>query len=300
VIKSVPGHASALEATHGKGPPKATDCWILHERAREYYWQGAGQLSIKAFFGGRAHYRVGCGHHAVDDRGYLVLNEGQTYSINIESPQPVESFCLFFAQGFAEEVEQSLSVKTQRLLDEGGTGRAAPIRFFEKNYAHDRVLSPALLRLRKAYANAERGELLEAVYGIMERLLKVHEITSREPERLENVRRSTREELYRRVWRARDYANASFSEPLTLGAIAQVACMSPNHLLRTFRQVFGETPHQFLTARRLEEARRLLADRELPVTEICLAVGFESLGSFSTLFRKRFGVSPTEYRRAKK
>ena len=94
--------------------------------------------------------------------------------------------------------------------------------------------------------------------------------------------------------------HALFAEPVTLREMAGAACMSPNHLLRTFRQAFGETPHQFLTTRRLEEARRLLADRELPVTEICLAVGFESLGSFSTLFRKRFGVSPSEYRRAKK
>jgi AraC-like DNA-binding protein len=236
----------------------------------------------------------------VDESGYLLLNEGQTYSINIESSQPVESFCLFFAQGFAEEVQQSLSRKAQRLLDEGGIGRAAPVRFFEKNYAHDRVLSPALLHLRKAYANAEQGELLEALYAIMERLLKVHEITLGEPERLENLRRGTREELYRRVWRARDYAHALFAEPVTLREMAGAACMSPNHLLRTFRQAFGETPHQFLTTRRLEEARRLLADRELPVTEICLAVGFVSLGSFSTLFRKRFGVSPSEYRRAKR
>ena len=91
-----------------------------------------------------------------------------------------------------------------------------------------------------------------------------------------------------------------FAEPITLAHVAAVACLSQNHLLRTFRQVYGETPHQFLIRLRLAEAKRLLAHTEMPVTEVCLAIGFESLGSFSTLFRTRFGVSPAEYRRANK
>jgi AraC family transcriptional regulator len=76
-----------------------------------------------------------------------------------------------------------------------------------------------------------------------------------------------------------------------------VAGLSPNHLLRMFKQAFGQTPHQYLTARRLERARHLLAHTDQPVTEICLSVGFASLGAFSWLFHRRVGVSPAEYRR---
>ena len=68
-------------------------------------------------------------------------------------------------------------------------------------------------------------------------------------------------------------------------------------LLRLFKQAFGRTPHQFLTHRRIERAKHLLARTERPVTEICLDVGFESLGSFSHLFRRETGASPTAYRR---
>jgi len=237
----------------------------------------------------------------VDQFSYLVLNDGQSYEIDIDSQQPVESFCLFFAPGLAKEVQQSLSVKSERLLDRSASDNAAPpIRFFEKNYSHDQVLSPALFRLRNSYAKQERGWLVEQLHGIVERLLKVHELVSRETERLDNVRPATREELYRRACRARDYASAMFAEPVTLSEFARVACLSPNHLLRTFRQIFQETPHQFLITRRLEEAKRLLLRDDLSVTEVCLAVGFESLGSFSTLFRKRFGISPSEYRDTKK
>jgi len=299
VVISVPS-GRTVPTQEGGGSSKTNDCWILHDRARRYYWRGTGTLSIKAFFGGRAHYQVGCGHHAVDESSYLVLNEGQTYAISIESRQPVESFCLFFAPGFAAEVQRSLSVKEERLLDEPKAGTATPIRFFEKNYAHDRLLSPALLRLRDRCATQEKGRLLEELHEIAERLLKVHRAAGREADRFQNVRRATREELYRRVCRARDYASALFAEPVTLADLAHAACLSPNHLLRSFRQVFGETPHQFLTRRRLEEARRLLARADARVTDVCQAVGFDSHGSFSALFRRRFGLSPLEYRQSRK
>jgi AraC-like DNA-binding protein len=91
-----------------------------------------------------------------------------------------------------------------------------------------------------------------------------------------------------------------FAEPVTLSEVAGIACLSPNHLLRSFRKIFGTSPHQLLTERRLEEAKRLLMTTDLSVTEICLASGFESLGSFSSLFRKRCGFAPSQYRQAKR
>jgi AraC-like DNA-binding protein len=236
----------------------------------------------------------------VDETSYLVLNEGQSYAIEIESREPVESFCLFFAPGLANEVQQNLTQKAERLLDNCGTADAPLIRFYEKNYAHDQVLSPRLLRLRNTYTKKPQGFLVEEIYGILERLLRVHEIVRRETGKLASIRAATRDELYRRASRARDYAKAMFAEPVTLSDLARVACLSPNHLLRTFRQLFQETPHHFLTECRLEQAKRLLGNSDLPVTEVCLAVGFESLGSFSALFRKRFGLSPSEWRRRKR
>jgi AraC family transcriptional regulator len=76
-----------------------------------------------------------------------------------------------------------------------------------------------------------------------------------------------------------------------------VAHLSPNHLLRTFRQVFGQSPHQYLTNLRLEHARQLLTTTDQPVGDICVAVGFTSLASFTRLFRRRYGRPPAAYRR---
>jgi AraC-like DNA-binding protein len=79
---------------------------------------------------------------------------------------------------------------------------------------------------------------------------------------------------------------------------AEEACLSPFHYHRMFARAFGETPHDFLTRVRIDRAKQLLAQEHLPVTEVCLSVGYESLGSFSGLFRSLVGCSPSEYRRA--
>jgi AraC-like DNA-binding protein len=106
---------------------------------------------------------------------------------------------------------------------------------------------------------------------------------------------ATRDELYRRVLRGREFLIASLAEPVSLAVTAREACLSRYHFLRTFREAFGETPHQFLTRQRLERARVLLARGDASVTEVCVASGFSSLGSFSSLFRCVFGVSPQKW-----
>ncbi len=85
-------------------------------------------------------------------------------------------------------------------------------------------------------------------------------------------------------------------QALTLDDLAARAYLSRYHFIRLFHRRYFETPHRYLTRKRLEKAKELLADSSLTVTEICFAVGFESLGSFSTLFHKSVGWTPSIYR----
>jgi AraC-like DNA-binding protein len=103
--------------------------------------------------------------------------------------------------------------------------------------------------------------------------------------------------LARHLLRARDLVDGRYHEPLDLRALASEAGVSPRHFGRSFRGTFGETPHQYLLSRRLERARHLLRTSELSVAEVCLEVGFSSVGSFTSTFRRHTGCSPTEYRR---
>ena len=88
----------------------------------------------------------------------------------------------------------------------------------------------------------------------------------------------------------------AFAHPLDVPALAAVAHVSPSHFARQFRATFGETPHRYLQRRRVERAMELLRETDRPVTEVCLDVGFHSLGTFSRTFRAVVGESPSAYR----
>jgi len=104
------------------------------------------------------------------------------------------------------------------------------------------------------------------------------------------------EDLNRRLLRARDAMDRAYAEPLNVRAVAAVAHVSEAHFSRTFRACFGETPHRYLQRRRVERSMFLLRETERSVTDICLDVGFSSLGTFSRTFREIVGETPSGYR----
>jgi AraC-like DNA-binding protein len=103
-------------------------------------------------------------------------------------------------------------------------------------------------------------------------------------------------DVYKRIITAKLYMDENFHEPIDLGRIARQACLSRFHFHRLFTRIYQRTPHRYLTQKRIEQARQWLADKELTVSEICNNVGFESVGSFSMLFKKEIGFSPRFYR----
>src|SRR5213595_4168244 len=96
--------------------------------------------------------------------------------------------------------------------------------------------------------------------------------------------------------RARDLIDREYARPLDVPAMARAALMSPAHFSRQFRAAYGETPYNYLMTRRIERAKALLRRGDLTVTEVCMAVGCTSLGSFSSRFTELVGESPTAYR----
>ena len=271
---------------------------MLQARASRHYWKGHGLLSIKSFRHGSAYYKTDEGTFLVDDERFLVFNHEQDYEIIIDAAQPVNSFCVFFASDLAAQVQRSVKSATTQLLDDPDAPATAPPLFFERTYPHGDLLSPALARFREEYAAREPDPLWldEQLCGLMEKLLLLHQSAVRESDALPSVRRATRLELYRRLHLARDYITACYDQPISLQAIAAVAGLSPNHLLRSFKALFGRTPYQMLIAERLRWARYLLAKTDLPITQICFDVGYESPGSFSTLFAQECGLSPQAFR----
>jgi AraC-like DNA-binding protein len=102
----------------------------------------------------------------------------------------------------------------------------------------------------------------------------------------------------RHLLRAKDLADVRYAEPLTVRDLARTAGLSPAHFSRAFAAAFGEPPHRYLLTRRLERAAALLRTTDWSVTDIALGVGWQSVGSFTTSFRRVLGTTPGEYRRS--
>jgi AraC-like DNA-binding protein len=102
----------------------------------------------------------------------------------------------------------------------------------------------------------------------------------------------------RHLLRAKDLADAQFAEPLDVADLARAAGLSPAHFSREFRATFGESPHAYLLTRRLERAATLLTTTDRSVAEICFEVGLQSVGSFTTSFKRTYGLSPAAFRAA--
>jgi len=253
-------------------------------------------------FNGSALYRADRAWFSVNEAGYLILNDRQPYEIHIASPTRVESFIVYFPRGWVEEVLESLTAHPEKLLDDPECNSRCSAHFFERFTPHDRLVSPVLITLRRAHRSGTLPGLWleEKLRHLLVRMLQAQDDALRESDALPARRAATREELWRRVNRGRDFIHARFDSAPTLGEIASTACLSPFHFLRGFKAVFGMTPHEYLSACRVERAKFLLERTELPVTEICFAVGFESLGSFSSWFARVTGSSPRAWRNGQK
>jgi AraC-like DNA-binding protein len=237
--------------------------------------------------------------YAVDEHSALLLNHGRLYSSHTSPGEEVETFSVFFERGFAAATLRGLADSEERLLDDPGGTSDQAVEFFETLYPLDTELAGYLREMRDRIAQwcDEPIWLEERLHHLLVHLLHRHSGMVRESEGLPAARPATRIEQYRRLLRARDYIEGNLGDEIDLASIASAACLSSFHLLRLFKQAFGETPHKYLTRRRLEVARHLLLTTDLPVWRICHEVGYESLSSFSRLVAKRYGASPRCIRR---
>jgi len=102
---------------------------------------------------------------------------------------------------------------------------------------------------------------------------------------------------YKKICSGRDYLQEHFSDSFNLSEVAKYSCMSQYHFSRIFTNVFGESPNTFVARLRIEKAKNMLITEKFSIGEICERVGYTSIGSFSSLFKKQVGMSPTQYRR---
>lgn len=287
---------------HGAIPvPKEAPCYIVYGASKEYSAKGSFGLSLKTVRSGNILFECGGGAHLVTPDSYLVINQGQEYKVSIKTSQPTQPVSFFYSKPFLNDVMASWATSYEQALDGDLAQNLKEQAFYEKLY-----FDPTMLQALKTFfmrfddLRDDSEWLREQSAALLARLLSVHLDTVREVNGLHLARESTREEIYRRLHKARDYALANLHEPVTLDELANVACFSPSYFMRTFKSVFGTTPYQYIVQHRLERAKRLLVNTDMPIGEVCLAVGFQSFGAFSWFFSKKTGLCPERYRKAQR
>ena len=272
---------------------------IHHKTTYENNVSHLGPLSIKTVRHGSEYYELNGGRYEVRPDNYLIVNHGQEYTSYVDSPEPVDLFTIFLSSGMAEDVLTSLVTPDDQLLDDPDLSSDLPVTFFERLYPSDDLVQPHLRYMQRMTltGGVSTGWQEEQTRFLLERLLAVHRNVRREVSRLPATRHTTRVELYRRLYRARDFMYSTINEQIRLEDIASVACLSRYHFIRSFKSLFGKTPYQFLAECRIERARQLLETTERSITDISFDIGFQSLGSFCWTFKERYGHSPLQYRK---
>ena len=263
---------------------------MLRARAHTHFVRDyPGPLSIKSVTEGTVTWKSGGRSLVVDRDSFLILNHGEPYSLDIESRHPVGTLCVFFQPGFVESVQASLT-------REDPDPEPEPALFTVRLQPREGRILPRMEALAAAAAVPESW-VDEQFLKLAADLALLDRGVRRRARFLPALRPATRQELLRRVLRGQEFLHAHAAGGVSLAQIARESCLSPFHFHRAFTRAFGRTPHEYLTSLRLDRARRLLETAGLTVTEAAAAVGFESLPSFSTLYRRAYGVPPSQAKR---
>lgn len=270
---------------------------ILSARAQRYAVNGfPGPLSIKTVVRGEAVWRVAGVRYRVDRTACLVVDHHEAYDMVIDASEPVETFVIFFAEGLANDVAAARLRSIETLLDDHAPRERDVLSVARRLWTEDTPLLEAVGRIRRI---ATGDTLLLDIHlrTMVDHFADLLVRVKSERARIAAAKSATRAELHRRVLRGRAAIEEMIACPFDLETAAAEAFLSPHHFHRTFSAAFGEPPHAYVERRRVARARRLLEETDAPISDICGAVGYESVPSFTTMFHRRIGTPPATYRR---
>ncbi len=256
-----------------------------------------GPLSVFLNISGTSHASVHGRRAQVDESVYFLTNPEQHYTLEINSPQPVETFNIHLGHSFADKVLHSAISSTSYLLEHADDASSS-IAFFNKLYPRDNRFNALVATLHAAGKAGVTSGLWyeERLALIVHYLLERHCDILRTISSLPPVKATTRTEVYRRLSLAVDYIYEHYRSALTLDELASAACLSKFHFLRLFREAFRTTPYQFISQVRVQRACDLLRSRLVAVHDIAEYLGFENPASFSRVFRNHTGMYPSRFR----
>ncbi|WP_202406114.1 helix-turn-helix domain-containing protein [Hufsiella ginkgonis] len=264
------------------------------------YPKQGSDFSMRMVFSGNENYTIGTRNLKIYPDSFLVLNEGTSFSRRIYSDVPVHTLSVSFAPQFLKDFHRSQRSSDRTLLDDPfATWQNDVPNFLETLYPLSGDLKFNMLHLKKHIENNVDNDMLYNEY-MHHSLALYYRVYNQEvvqkSKKLDFLNSQTKIEILKRLAIAKDYILSNYNRPISLADISQQACLSVNHLLRTFKQAFSCSPHQYLIKVRLQRAQYLLKNSTNSVNEIVDLVGFECPSSFIRLFKGTYNMTPGNYR----
>jgi AraC family transcriptional regulator len=272
---------------------------VIHDETKSvHYPEHWGPLSLKCAFNGNEYFRVNGGEVAINNKNYLILNEGNYYSSRIDSETKVESFSINFSPALIKEMASGLFETDDFNICNYGYERKKLV-FGEQLYGFDDAMNVMIHELRDIVfdPSPDKNGIEELYHQILGHLFKQQSQLHKNIGSVPKIRLSTQRELYKRLTRAKDYIDSCYDRDLSLDDLARVCYLNSSYFLRQFKNYYKVTPRQYLIGKRMQAAKEQLeSGKRLPITDICSMVGYNDLSSFSKLFKQYFSCSPERYR----
>jgi len=241
-------------------------------------------MGILAMLSGSGRYTINHRKETLDQGHFMLLNRGSRLKVHLPRPG-IQPLFLYFHTALAAEL---LNLKG---VDWRWLERAHPLQ----ESLRQRLQSLAAMRDNCSSFAALKADAM--IRGILEDIFGQACAAVTTTTQLPVKRQTTRVQLFKQLSITKEWIEANYASPITLRQMAAVATLDAQHFLRMFRDCYGVTPHRFLTNIRLNAARLQIQNTQETISAIGLQTGFESLPTFSRLFRERFGSSPTVYRK---
>lgn len=295
ILKSLPDPEKLCSAD---GPPLFRDhCLYVKQCPSGFsYPEHYAGLGVVALLNGSGKFAVNTTAVYLDVDSFLVLNRGSKLSFRTRQES---TLCLLYFNSTLADIlsERVFQISPQQ----GQLADARGFSLLEHVHYQNASLKPHLewlLNLGNSCASFHSLKADMLIRPTLDEVVSKNDEAIRVASHLPVVKKETRISLYKRLSLARQWMEQHYASQIQLQQAADIAMLSQEHFLRMFRRAFGQTPHQFLTGVRIAKARKLLERPDVSVAAVCQQVGFESLSSFSDLFKRWTGLTPAAYRKA--
>lgn len=256
-------------------------------------------FSLKYVAEGAEKYNLSDTQFNITAGSYLLCNSTKKGYVEVDSKKMVKGICVNISTDVMLDVVASICCPGTAVPDRELAGFFTSPLFLENKYSVKETSTGK--QLENIWKHIEQKQFYQQeinigfYYSLCEKIIKDQIPVFRQLRQIPSVKQVTKRDLFRRAARGKEFIDHSFSAAITIEQVAKEAYMSEYHFFRVFKVLYGQSPYQYILKKRLEFARKILKNRNLPLAVVALECGFQDAYYFSKAFKKHFGFSPVFY-----